>query len=172
MAEVAFLSYAREDLPFVRALTGALRPDREIAWDQDRDKTIRPAAPWWKEIEAAIRRSGKFILVISPESLASDICGRELRYALSLGKQVLPVALRPPAPEWKPPDDRDDLARVFELQWIFFDDDTAFQASVSELIWALDNDLATSTYYIWLVDRAAERNRPGPTADRCYAAAP
>jgi TIR domain len=67
MAPVAFVSYARGDGPFVQTLIGALEPQREIAWDQDRDKTIRPAAPWREEIQAAIRRSGKFIFVISPE---------------------------------------------------------------------------------------------------------
>jgi hypothetical protein len=84
------------------------------------------------------------------------------RYALSLGKQVLPILRRRPAPGWQPPRDRDDLARVFGLQWIFFDHDAAFQASLGELITAIDNDLATSTYYAWLLDRAAERNRPRP----------
>jgi len=84
VASAAFLSYAREDLSFARTLRDALsHSGREIAWDQDR-RTVRLTAPWWAEIEAAIRGSSKFIFVISPESLSSDVCGDELSYALSL----------------------------------------------------------------------------------------
>ncbi len=160
MAPVAFVSYAREDQPFVQTLIGALEPRWEIAWDQDRDKPIRPGTQWWDEIEAAIRRSGKFIFVVSPESLRSDICRDELHSALSLGKQVLPILRRPVGPRVVWPDDDPELGLIFDIQWIRFDDDAAFEASLRELIAAIDNDLDSYEDHAWLLDRTAERNRP------------
>ena len=150
---VAFVSYARADLGFVRTLTEALRqePDHEVAWDRDEDRTtVRPASVWWDEITAAIQASDKFIFVISPASLASQTCRQELDYAPSLHKQVIPVLRRYQAP-WQqvPP----DLKRI---DWIFFDRDAAFDAQLQLLIRALDTDLEKSARHARLLVRTAE----------------
>lgn len=46
---------------------------------------------WWKEIPRRIRKAGLFVHVASAASIGSAACQRELKYALALGKYVLPV---------------------------------------------------------------------------------
>src|SRR5580693_8463991 len=134
MAEV-FISYAREDLRFARRLHDALSAaERDPAWDQDH-AVVPFSAPYQSEITAAIAGSEKFIFVISPDSLASDPCAAELAVAVESGKQVIPLLRRQPR-EGQP-----IAEAVAERNWIFFDDDARFEASVGELIETLDTDL-------------------------------
>ena len=66
-----FLSYAREDLPFVRRLHDALlAAGREPAWDQDH-QLVPFGAPYRTAIASAIAGCEKFVFVISPDSLDS-----------------------------------------------------------------------------------------------------
>src|SRR5690242_21949286 len=117
-----FISYAREDLPFVRRLHDALSAaGRGPAWDQDH-AVVPFSAPYQSEIAAAIAGSEKFILVISPDSLASGPCGAELSVAVESGKQVIPLLRR------QPRDGQPIAEAVAERNWVFFDEDARFQA--------------------------------------------
>ena len=151
---VAFVSYARADLGFVQTLTDALsRSDHKVAWDQDEDRaTVRPAARWWAEITAAIQASDKFVFVISPASVASQTCRRELSYAVSLHKQVIPVMRREPAPGQEMPPELEGI------DWISFEPHAALSAQLPWLIRALDTDLEISARHARLLVRTAEWN--------------
>ena len=46
---------------------------------------------WWKEILRRIREADVFVYVASAASISSQACQRELKYALALGKPILPV---------------------------------------------------------------------------------
>ncbi|MEW8093473.1 MAG: TIR domain-containing protein [Candidatus Thiodiazotropha endolucinida] len=86
-----FISYAREDHPFVRELSDALIVlDCEpwVDWD------ISPAAVWMAEVESAIDAARAFLFVISPDSVASEICHREIEYAVAQNKRLIPVLYR------------------------------------------------------------------------------
>jgi WD40 repeat protein len=147
---VVFLSYAREDQPFGKRLHDALSSSgRPPAWDQDHE-TVRFSAPWRAEIRSAIEGSDKFIFVISPDSLASQPCADELSHAVELNKQVIPVLRRRPAPGQQVP------AAVEEINWIFFDDDAAFDVSFAQLTLALDTDLGYATAHTRLLVRSSE----------------
>ena len=145
---VAFVSYAREDLIFVKALIGSLADaGQDIAWDKQ-GRAIRPAAPFWPELEAAIRRSGKFIFVISPDSVDSRMCRRELAFARSLNKQVIPV-LRRDVPGLPIP------VGLEAANWIRFENDAAFGTGLAELTDAIDSDLEVAAQHARLLDREA-----------------
>ena len=146
----AFLSYAREDQSFVRSLRDALAGSgRECAWDQDTTK-VRLSAPWRAEVRAAIQASGKFIFVMSPDSLASQACTDELCYAIELNKQVIPVLRRQGAGKQSVPDS------VRELNWVYFDDDDVFDASFARLAEAIDTDLAYARAHARFLVRSSE----------------
>ncbi|MGO8891550.1 MAG: toll/interleukin-1 receptor domain-containing protein, partial [Streptosporangiaceae bacterium] len=149
---VAFVSYAREDLDFVRTLRDKLSQSGwKVAWDQDRG-TVRPSAPWPDEVKAAIRSSDKFIFVISPDSVASRQCRGELAYARNtVRKQVISI-LRRAVPE------QDMPADLAEITWIGLDHDP-FDAMLPELIRALDTDLEVSAEHAWLLVRTAKWNQ-------------
>jgi len=59
------------------------------------DDGIHPGQRWREEIAGAIDGSRIFIFFVSPHSVVSDDCLRELNYALELGKPFLAVHLVP-----------------------------------------------------------------------------
>lgn len=99
MAQI-FISYSRSDrlfldifLPLIRKVYG-----NNILWYDD---DIHGGADWWSIILNEIGDCELFIYLISNESLESPYCHAELREALRLNKQVLPVLVRrlkPPYP--------------------------------------------------------------------------
>jgi TIR domain len=86
------ISYAREDRAIVEELAGTLR-----AWGHDvwTDAGAHSGARWWDEIVARIQGCDVLLAVTSPASLASHACTLERRYALALGKVLLPVLVAP-----------------------------------------------------------------------------
>src|SRR5215212_4143839 len=87
-----FVSYAREDEEFVdRALVPALEQRGQRLWV---DRTNLPAgAEFPSRISAAIRESTAFIYVLSPWSVSSSWCLRELAEASSQSKKLVPVVV-------------------------------------------------------------------------------
>ena len=145
-----FISYAREDLRFARRLHDALAAaGRDPAWDQDH-AVVPFSAPYQSEIAAAIAGSEKFIFVISPDSVASGPCAAELAVAVESGKQIIPLLRRHPG------DDQPIAEAVSERNWILFDDDARFQASIAELSETLDTDLDWAKAHTRLLVRSRE----------------
>jgi serine/threonine-protein kinase len=72
----------------------------EINWLRDRgvsvwyDEGISPGAEWREELGEAIRNCGLFLFFVSPESIASPNCRRELNFALDQNRPTLAVHLR------------------------------------------------------------------------------
>ncbi|MDA0160168.1 TIR domain-containing protein [Solirubrobacter ginsenosidimutans] len=89
----AFISYSRRDEGFVAELKAELEANGLTAW-KDEDN-IPPGAPWRVELGSAIEAALALVFVISPDSIASDECRKELERALELGKRIIPVLWRP-----------------------------------------------------------------------------
>lgn len=128
MTGAVFVSYSREDKVFVERLHAALLEAERDVW-LDTVK-IPPRADWRSELERGIEGAGVFAFVISPDSLASEICMHELQHALAHGKRIVLLLRREPQARGVP----DALAR---RQWIFVrkcdDFDAAFKGIVSEI---------------------------------------
>ena len=58
------------------------------------DSSLRGGQKWWEEILQRIADSDVFVAVVSPQSLNSVACRRELEWASALDKLVLPLAAR------------------------------------------------------------------------------
>ncbi len=128
----AFVSYSRRDQEFVSRLFAALEDrDRDVWVDWD---DIPPTADWLAQIRTGIEEANALIFVISPDSVASEVCVTELGVAEELNKRIVPLLLRAadgaPVPE-----------AVARHNWIFFDDPERFETGVETLIEALDTDL-------------------------------
>lgn len=80
MPTEVFVSHSHADQPFAERLVGVLRHHRIPFWYSDAD--IRGAQQWHDEIGKALQRCDWFILVLSPDSVASLWVKRELMYAL------------------------------------------------------------------------------------------
>ena len=125
-----FICYARYDLTFVLKLATALR-DRGIPIWIDQ-WCIEPGADWNEAIDAALHACANFLIVLSPEAVASDEVRGELTVALSTHKHVIPVMHRPLQ---RP----SEIPRQLRLrQWIDFTQSTQVsEASLDLLVHAL-----------------------------------
>ena len=142
-----FISYSRKDTEFVRRLDEALkRRDREawVDWEG-----IPPGDTWEKTIYGAIEATNTFIFVLTPDSIASEVCGREIAHAAANNKRLVPIVHRDVVADTVPKSLR-------ELNWIFFRDSDDFEKATDELISALDTDLNWVRAHTRLLTRAIE----------------
>lgn len=146
-----FISYSRHDAPFVEQLGAALQARGIDAWIDRRE--ITATADWLQRIIQGIVQSTFFIFVVSPQSVASEVCAVELRHAVELNKPLVPVILAEAAVP-------DPLQKV---QWSDFRDPAAFGASFNSLEAALRRDPEWLAVHARLAVAAAEwqaRKRP------------
>jgi len=86
-----FVSYAHADRETITRLIEELRQAGHTVWY---DEALYGGQDWWQGILQAIESSQVFLLVVSGVSLGSIYCQAEYRYALALGKPLLPVMLQ------------------------------------------------------------------------------
>ena len=86
-----FISYSREDQPYVRRLADNLRERGFEIWMDDR---IDFGDSWWREIVKAVRASAALVVVMTPDSEESEWVEREIRLAQREGKPIFPLLLR------------------------------------------------------------------------------
>jgi WD40 repeat protein len=147
VAQDVFISYARKDQEFVRALQSALSDADLTAWVDWED--IAPSAEWMSEIEGAIESSDNFLFVVSPDSVASPTCRREAEHADEHRKRVVPVVRR---------DVNADLVPepVRARNWIFCRESDDFGSAVEVIGDTLRTDLDWVRDHTRLVVRAVE----------------
>ena len=147
-----FISYAREDIDFVRRLHDALAERGRSAWVDW--KEIPPVDKWLAKIRAAIDAADAFVFVISPDSVVSTVCGQELDHAIAGHKRLIPIVCR----EANASAIRPELS---ELNYIFARDFDSFASACEQLIGGLDTDLEWVRSHTRLLVRAAEWDREG-----------
>jgi len=136
----------------VRRLDEVLkRRDREawVDWEG-----IPPGDKWEKTIYGAIEASHTFIFVLTPDSIASEICGKEIAHAAANNKRLVPIVHRDVAADRVP-------KSLGELNWIFFRDSDDFEKATDKLIGALDTDLNWVRAHTRLLTRAIEWDAHG-----------
>ncbi|MGZ4215234.1 MAG: toll/interleukin-1 receptor domain-containing protein [Solirubrobacteraceae bacterium] len=87
----AFISYAREDSAFVvdeGGLLEALGKQGLSVWLDV--EAIPGGADFHTRIRRGIETSNGFVFVMTPDSVASEECRRELEFAIELGKLIIP----------------------------------------------------------------------------------
>lgn len=132
-----FISYSRKDQDFVRKLYDALKAAGRDAWVDF--EGIPPSAEWLNEVYAAIDGADTFVFVLSPNSVASEVCGKEVAHAVESKKRIIPIVCRPVgAAEVKAVE---SLAPLVALNWIFFRESDDFEKAFEQLRFALDTDL-------------------------------
>lgn len=88
-----FISYSRQDLPFVDALYAALR---ERGYDAFLDRhDIAPGEPWRERLETLLLSADAVVYVVTAASVTSPICSWEIERALGLTKRLIPLAHGP-----------------------------------------------------------------------------
>jgi WD40 repeat protein len=144
----AFLSYAREDSKFADdELCGDLRARGHEIWIDRRD--IQAGANWRDRIKRGIEACKALIFVISPDSVASDVCLQELEYAVELNKLIVPIVRRD-VPESLLP------AALRDFEWVWFRDGDDIGAATDRLVESLETDLHWRDEHTRLAARARE----------------
>jgi hypothetical protein len=147
-----FVSYSRRDKAFVQQLDTAFRNlsrDPWIDWDD-----IREAEEWRKAIARGIVAADTFIFVISPDSVASEECGKELMQAIEHNKRIIPIVYRETNPNHVHP-------VLAELNWIFFRETDNFDTAFQKLMQAISTNLPHVQTHTRLLGRATEWEEHG-----------
>lgn len=154
-----FISYSRKDKAFVQRLHERLREHGQEVWIDWED--IPPTADWWNEIQAGIDGANTFVFVISPDSVTSEVCYRELDHAIRTGKRFVPLLFR------EVTDDAHQKKMhpaIGSHNWIMFHDDAAFDKGILSLVDALQTDLDYVRTHTRLLVRAREWDLRGRDA--------
>lgn len=145
----AFISYSRRDKAFVESWIAAQLAARGKDLWIDVDDIRGGAADWRATVWAGIEASRVVIFVLSPDSLASQVCGEELAQAVALNKRIIPVLRRTvddlPVPE--------ALARP---NWILAREEDDLDKAIAALVTALENDEAWLSLHARLTQRTGE----------------
>jgi hypothetical protein len=108
MAKI-FISYSRASKDVVEQLVQDLTDESQETWF---DEHLTGGQQWWDNILTEIRECEIFVVALTPNSLESRACQREIKYAKDLQKTLLPVRLSDQVlPDSLPPG-------LSELQWV------------------------------------------------------
>jgi tetratricopeptide (TPR) repeat protein len=147
-----FISYSRKDKDFVRRLDEALKSRGREAWVDWED--IRPTEEFMQAIYGAIEAADTFVFVLTPDSVASVVCRREIAHAATHNKRMVPIVAH-----------EVDVATVPEplakLNWIFCRESDDFETATDTLVSAFDTDLNWVHAHTRLLTRAIEWNANG-----------
>lgn len=108
MADV-FIAYSRKDQEFVTRLYNALSEYGINTWIDQQNIPI--ASDWSEQIQSGIANADKFIFVMSPNSVKSQVARQELQYALSINKHIIPVI-------YEEVSNRDVPFTLSTIQWV------------------------------------------------------
>ncbi len=117
-----FVSYARVDKPYCIRIIETMH-----AHDVWYDQRLHGGQDWWKEILRRLDWCDLFIYLLSPDSVASRYCRRELEVALQLKREVVPVLI-----------DRSTVLPAKIKDWQFVDlSDSLTVENISQLLNAI-----------------------------------
>ena len=146
MADI-FISYARKDLSFVKKFTDALNALHKDAWvDLD---GIYIGEEFWPRICSEIEAADTFVFVVSPDSVTSEYCRREINYAAKHNKRIIPIVYREV-------DGKAVSESLAKLNWLFFRESDDFENALQKLIKATDTDLDWVRAHTRLLVRARD----------------
>ena len=147
------ISYSDEDRTTMETIRQSLRRESITVW------TNRTDIQTGEEFEAAIKRgieqADNLVYLLSPDSVKSNFAQRELNYALSLNKRIIPVLVRQTPPEQVP-------SALRDLQYINLTDkvkDDDYRLNLCQLLKILHQDAAYYNEHKILLTKALKWKR-------------
>ena len=86
-----FISYSRKDIDFAQKIVDALAANNLDTWIDW--KSIPKGEDWEQEIYRGIEEADAFLFLISPDSVTSPMCNKEIVHAVKNGKRILPIVI-------------------------------------------------------------------------------
>ncbi|MEO8606270.1 MAG: toll/interleukin-1 receptor domain-containing protein [Chloroflexota bacterium] len=144
------ISYSRRDKAFVQRLDAALRASGREVWVDWED--IPTGADFMEEIQAGIEAANTFVFIISPDSLGSSVCYKEVEHAVECKKRLIPILHR---------DINDELKSKFHPavgahNWLYFRESDDFDQAFQTLVKTLETDIQQTRTHTRLLVRAQE----------------
>lgn len=133
-----FLSYGDQERTFMHKIARTLMREGMTVWTNTTD--IKSGEDYGAVIDRGIEQADNFVFLISWASLKSEYCLKELSYAQSFNKRIIPLLIEDIDPVQIPPDLR-------KIQFINFPQDqneSEYRANAAKLIRSLRED---ETYY-------------------------
>jgi hypothetical protein len=87
-----FISYSRRDLGFAQEIVDALGESGLETWIDW--KSIPKGEDWEQEIYRGIEGADALLFLISPDSVRSPMCNKEVLHAIRNNKRILPIILK------------------------------------------------------------------------------
>jgi WD40 repeat protein len=150
-----FVSYSRRDSAAARRLIEAFKSMGQEVWVDW--EAIPPAVDWLEQIFRGIEEADAFIFMISPDSIASEVCKVEVGRAVLNNKRIIPIVLR----DVHPKDTPDDIRK---LNWTFIRDTDIFDEGLAKVKTAIELDLDWLEEHRRLQVRALEWHRKKDTS--------
>jgi WD40 repeat protein len=146
-----FISYSRRDGDFVKRLGASFKSCNKEVWVDYED--IAPSVDWWEEIKAGIEGSGTFVFVISPDSIASEVCRQEINAALENGKRFIPLLYR----DINLHETKENIhPAISSHNWLYFRELDDYEGSFHKLINTIDTDFDYLRQHTRILVRARE----------------
>ncbi len=142
----AFISYGRNNSKnFAHKLSNNLIDKGLKVWFDHNSVPLN--VDFQEDIFGGIRRSNNFIYIISPHSIKSEYCRKELLMAVELKKRIIPVLHIEPAESWA-----NEFPALTTLNKILFQEEVYdFDKSFIYLLQVLDNQKEyVQKHTIWL----------------------
>jgi len=145
-----FVSYSRRDSVVARKLIESLRSIEQDVWVDW--EAIPPAVDWLEQIFRGIEEADAFIFLISPDSIASEVCKVEIGRAALNNKRIIPIVLRDVPP-------KDTPESIRKLNWTFIRETDNFDEGLQKVKTAIELDLDWLEEHRRLQVRALEWHR-------------
>jgi WD40 repeat protein len=146
-----FISYSRKDLAFAQKIVTALAEDDLDTWIDW--KSIPKGEDWEKEIYHGIEEADAFLFLISPDSVVSEMCNKEIEHAVKNGKRILPIIIRDADPKSIHPE-------ISKRNWIFCrDGQDDFNRAIEETRKTIHTDYEWLKYHTKLQVKALDWER-------------
>jgi WD40 repeat protein len=145
-----FVSYSRKDSIAARKLIESFKSMGQEVWVDW--EAIPPAVDWLEQIFRGIEEADAFIFMISPDSIASEVCKVEVGRAVLNNKRIIPIVLRDVNP-------KDTLEEIRKLNWTYIREGDNFEEGLAKVKTAIELDLDWLEEHRRLQVRALEWHR-------------
>lgn len=127
-----FISYSRKDSEIAHTLMSTFKSINMDVWVDWED--IPPAVGWLDQILQGIEAADAFIFLISPDSVASEVCNVELGHAHKNAKRIIPIMVRDVDP-------KTTRTIIRDLNWIFLRANDDFKTGLEKVQVAINLDV-------------------------------
>jgi len=92
-----FISYSERDRETMEKIRNSLRRESLTVWTNTTD--VQTGEDFQSAIDRGIEQTDNLVYLVSPDSVQSEFVRKELEYAVSLHKRIIPVLVRETPPE-------------------------------------------------------------------------